>query len=63
MKFNTATIQPEDVNDTSIDSNDEVPYYKYIYNRAVRRYAKKHNLSFEDAFDKLYENKNKGDFK
>ena len=42
--------------DTSTDGNYAIPMLpdEYFYNRKVRRYAKKHNVSLEKAFKGIY---------
>ena len=53
MVNSTETPRPKDPNDTSTTNNVGEPI-KLYYNRRVARFAKKHKLSYDEAFKRLY---------
>lgn len=53
MNYDTSMPQPRDLNDTSTTNNVGEPI-KLYYNRKVCRFAKKHKLSYDEAFKRLY---------
>lgn len=58
--FHTDTFDqmPKDKDDTSCHTGNEVVCFEG-YNRKVRRYAKKHDVSLDKAFDAIYGGKGK----
>ncbi len=65
MKYDTSTPVPKDPNDTSYDNPfgntpeglmvaKPIPVSEPYFNRDCRRYAKKHGLTLEEAFKRLY---------
>lgn len=53
MNYDTSTPRAKGPNDTSIDGGNN--FIGILgYNRKVCRYAKKHHITSEEAFKKLY---------
>ena len=53
MNYDTSMPQPRDPNDTSTEGNNNF-IGTLRHNRKVCRYAKKHHITEEEAFRKLY---------
>lgn len=54
-KNSTAIPTPKDPNDTSstLAIAEPMPVFEPYFNREVRRYAKKHKITLEEAFNKI----------